>query len=540
MSVRASLAVIAVITVAGACALAPAAGAAGVAPGSPGASANWTTGNKQGLGTATTRASKVWYTLSGGALSEVYFPRGDRANVRSLEFAVTDGSSFVDRESEDTTHEVELADPRSLTYRQVNTAKSGRYRITKTYVTDTLRNTVLMRVTFEPLVAGDYRLFTLYDPALANSSRHDTASRAGAGNDVALLASDDAVASALVASPGFTRTSSGFVGTSDGWTDLEDNRQLDWDYDSAPDGNVLQTGELPVGAGTSTFTLALGFADSATAAASVARASLARPFGVRAEAYRDGWHAYMDSLRPDGGSATAAASAVRRRKAAKFVLRRLRPLPASARGRRSLPGPGPGREPAWTARRDRSADVQPAPDAQGEARLVRASGPSERQAHQRRAQPALRGAGARAQERPGRSLLLPRLRAAGQRHRARQLPLATHARHATGRSAGAGAGPGWHAAAGPLPARVAARGPVRHRAQRRSAHAVRRVGHDGQGARGQDLSGCLHRLADAAVGLQRERRRGRWRLPLRVGTRPLPAGDRHARRRAIAQPPTGR
>jgi GH15 family glucan-1,4-alpha-glucosidase len=323
--------VIAAVTVLVGCALAPGASAAGIAPGSPGASANWTTGNKQGLGTATSRDSKVWYTLSGGALSEVYFPRGDRANVRSLEFAVTDGSSFVDRESEDTKHQVRLADPRSLTYEQTNTAKSGRYRITKTYVTDSHRDSVLMRVTFEPLVAGNYRLFALYDPALGNSSRHDTASRQGAGNDVALLASDDSVASALVASSGFARTSSGFVGTSDGWTDLEDNRQLDWDYDSAPDGNVLQTGELPLGEGATTFTLALGFAESPAAAAGVARASLARPFGERAEAYRAGWHAYLDSLQPEGRSAaaSASASAVRRLRAAKFVLRRLRPVPAS-------------------------------------------------------------------------------------------------------------------------------------------------------------------------------------------------------------------
>lgn len=92
----------------------------GVAPGAPGAPANWTTGNKQGLGTSVGARSKVWYTLSGGALSEVYFPRGDSANVRSLEFAVTDGASFVDRESEDTDHAVRLADSRSLTYEQVN------------------------------------------------------------------------------------------------------------------------------------------------------------------------------------------------------------------------------------------------------------------------------------------------------------------------------------------------------------------------------------------------------------------------------------
>ena len=102
--------------------LAPAASAQSVAPGAPGASANWTTGNKQGLGTSVGTDSKVWYTLSDGALSEVYYPSGDRANVRSLEFAVTDGTSFVDREGTDTSHAVRLVDQRSLTYEQVNTA----------------------------------------------------------------------------------------------------------------------------------------------------------------------------------------------------------------------------------------------------------------------------------------------------------------------------------------------------------------------------------------------------------------------------------
>jgi glucoamylase len=137
------------------------------APGAPGASANWTTGNKQGLGTSVGRDSKVWYTLADGALSEVYYPSGDTANVRSLEFAVTDGTSFVDRESEDTSHAVRLTDPGSLTYQQVNTAKSGRYRITKSYVTDPARATALMHVSFEPLQPGAYHLFALYDPAVA-------------------------------------------------------------------------------------------------------------------------------------------------------------------------------------------------------------------------------------------------------------------------------------------------------------------------------------------------------------------------------------
>ena len=272
------------VTVAGvaACCLASPASAQSVAPGAPGASANWTTGNKQGLGTSVGTDSKVWYTLSDGALSEVYYPSGDRANVRSLEFAVTDGSTFVDRESQDTTHVVRLVDQRSLTYEQVNTAKSGRYRITKTYVTDPARDATLMRVTFEPLVAGNYKLFALFDPALANSSRHDTATRSGD----ALLGQDGAVASALVAAPGFTRTSNGFVGTSDGWTDLASDKTLDFNYDTAPDGNVLQTGEIAVN-GTTTFTLALGFGASTAAAETTARASLGDGFTARSAAYAD-------------------------------------------------------------------------------------------------------------------------------------------------------------------------------------------------------------------------------------------------------------
>ena len=239
-----------------------------------------------GVRGATTR-SKVWYTLSGGALSEVYFPRGDTAQVRSLEFAVTDGSTFVDRESEDTVQRVRLVDPRALVYEQVNTARSGRYRITKTYVADPRRSTALMRVRFTALLPGTYRLFVLYDPALGNSSRGDTASRTGRDGNVALLTSEGDTHAALVASSGFRRTSNGFVGTSDGWTDLEADRRLDFDYDTATDGHVLLTGELrvhPRVGRTTTHTLALGFAGSDAAAEQTARASVAAGFADRAAA----------------------------------------------------------------------------------------------------------------------------------------------------------------------------------------------------------------------------------------------------------------
>ncbi|MGH8630639.1 MAG: glucoamylase, partial [Burkholderiales bacterium] len=117
--------------------------AAQVAPGAPGERPTWTNGNKQGIGTSNSLESKVWFTLGEGVLQEVYYPTIDKANTRTLELLVTDGRTFIERESTDTTHAVEIPDATALVFRQVNTSKSGRYRITKTYITDPQQNTVL-------------------------------------------------------------------------------------------------------------------------------------------------------------------------------------------------------------------------------------------------------------------------------------------------------------------------------------------------------------------------------------------------------------
>src|SRR3954451_17234745 len=102
--------------------------ASGVAPGAPGDRALWTSGDKDGFGTSTTPAGTVWHTLGGGELTEVYYPNLGTPAVRDLQFAVTDGKSWIDRERQDARHAVSLTDPRSLSYRQVNTDPDGRFR----------------------------------------------------------------------------------------------------------------------------------------------------------------------------------------------------------------------------------------------------------------------------------------------------------------------------------------------------------------------------------------------------------------------------
>src|SRR5215217_5468255 len=75
--------------------------AAQPAPGAPGAVANWTAGDKEGLGTSMSAAGKAWFTLTGGELSEVYAPDLGTPSLRDLQFVVSDGATFTERETDD-------------------------------------------------------------------------------------------------------------------------------------------------------------------------------------------------------------------------------------------------------------------------------------------------------------------------------------------------------------------------------------------------------------------------------------------------------
>ena len=282
---------------------ASAAAAPATAPGAPGETALWTEADKDGFGTAQSKRSKVWHTLDDGELTEVYYPDIDTPALRDLQFVVSDGRSFAERERENASHAISLADKRSLTYRQVNT--TPRYKIVKTYVTDPARHAVVVDVRFESRTGKPLALYALADPALSNDGGDDSGSSAGS----ALLAEDADAGSALVASPRFTRTSSGYLGTSDGWTDLGSDFRMDWAYDSAPDGNVVQTGRTALdGVRHRRMTLVLGFGATGRAARDTARAALERGYERAAHRYAAGWHDYLGSLKRRPESARAFAT----------------------------------------------------------------------------------------------------------------------------------------------------------------------------------------------------------------------------------------
>ena len=127
---------------------------------SVGQDAHWPTAAKNGFGTSTTLASKVWFTLAEGMMTEVFFPTLDKPSVRTLQLQVAIHGK-IETEIYDTIHRLELPNPNALTFRQINTAKSGQYTITKTYVTDPRRNTVLIDVDFN--TRSTAQLYVYYD-----------------------------------------------------------------------------------------------------------------------------------------------------------------------------------------------------------------------------------------------------------------------------------------------------------------------------------------------------------------------------------------
>src|SRR5439155_20008644 len=292
--------------------------AAGTASDGPGDTAAWTTGNKLAVGTSADTTSKVWFTVAKGITSEIFYPRLDVPNMQDMQYVVTDGSTFVDLERDATNHVVSMPDEKSLEYTVTNTAKSGKYKITNTYVTDPASSTLLIKTRFQSLDGGTYRLYLLENPSMAGGGGNDNAWWDGTNG--ALMASDTetlfgsplTVDSALEVSSGFLAHGDGFSGrASDCYVDLSADKVLNNQFDNVSGtGNVVQCGQIVVGSDT-TFTLALGYGSSASSAVAAANASLTSGFTGVESSYRSGWNSYVNGLKP--APASVSSDTLRRR-----------------------------------------------------------------------------------------------------------------------------------------------------------------------------------------------------------------------------------
>jgi len=270
------------------------------APGAPGIDPRWTSSAKDGVGTALSASSRVWFTISHGILDEIYYPRLDLASTRDLGLLISDGESFFVEEKRSTQHAVSMLETGVPAFQLVNTDPEGRFRIEKTILSDPARDSVLQRTRFVPLKGKleDYELYVLLAPHLGNQGRGNTA-RVDSYKGLEMLFAERAeFALALASSTPWLGRSAGYVGTSDGWQDISQHKTMHWHYSQAQNGNVSLTGKIDLAACDGEFVLALGFGLNPAEAGLRARASLLDGFDAAQELYVKQWHDWQQALTP--------------------------------------------------------------------------------------------------------------------------------------------------------------------------------------------------------------------------------------------------
>jgi len=271
------------------------------APGWPGIEPRWTSSAKSGVGTALSRHSRVWFTLSHGILNEIYFPRVDQACTRDQGLIVTDGGSFFSEEKRHCKFENRPCEPGIPLYELINTCNQGRYRIKKEILTDPYRNVVLQKVRFQPLqgTLADYHVHALLAPHLANFGYGNTGWVGDYKGVPMLFAQRDGCALAFACSVPWRKLSAGFAGSSDGWQDLSQHYQMTWEYTRAENGNIALTSEIDLTPHNGEFVLALGFGSIWSEAGQQALSTLLENYEAIREHYvmhwRD-WHKRLIKL----------------------------------------------------------------------------------------------------------------------------------------------------------------------------------------------------------------------------------------------------
>ncbi len=276
--------------------------------GHPGMPPRWTRSEKEGVGTAYHTASRIWFTLSHGILNEVYFPTVDSPQIRDLEYLITDGESFFHEEKRDLVTELEYIDEHALGYRITKSDPQGRYRIVKEIISDPHLPCVLIYTRLEGSDAflKKLHLYVLLAPHLEVGGWGNSAAKINVAGRTLLVAFKNRLHLALGATVPFRRTSCGFVGASDGWTDLRDNLRMDWEFDYARNGNVAVMGELDLSK-TRAFTLGLAFGFGLHGATTTLLQSLGILYEEHRERFREQWHRVccdilsLEKVSEDGG-----------------------------------------------------------------------------------------------------------------------------------------------------------------------------------------------------------------------------------------------
>ena len=299
------------------------------APDGPGALSHFDLARKDCLGTARNRTSKVWYTVADGVLSDVYYPTIDNTNVETLQYVVTDGATFTDLQTRDTTYTVPAARPHRHELpghhhrRQRQVPDRHRLRHRPGPATPCCCGSGSSRWS-----GGDLRLYLRFDPTVngnggggSGNGGADTGTVDTSTGHPVPVAADPVTATnaanrdyaqpvhvALDASTRSPRSATASPAPrSDGLTQLDRDHALTATYTDAAQGNLVQTAQVDLAAGRD-VTLALGFGATQGEAVGTAGAALRTGFGRALVRYAAGWVGYDAGLIPPPARFPASAT----------------------------------------------------------------------------------------------------------------------------------------------------------------------------------------------------------------------------------------
>ncbi|TQQ79740.1 glucoamylase [Halonotius terrestris] len=302
------------------------------APSGPEGRPRWTTGEKYGVATVADHgesdASKVWFTLTEGALTEVRFPRVDLMNLRTADFVIADAaedSTYTARTHNETRRDddtdtverrVEPTEDDALLFRHVVTERGdGRgheWTLSVEYAIDPDHDAIVADVEFESADKKEYDVYAVADISLTNTGTRDRGYRLGergnyhlAARDAeaydtgaeALLTDEDgdvySVAMAMTTTGRFDWATVGAAG-SPHLAELFSEGKRPHPNDRLDDDNIVLAGRIGTGE-TVSDTLALGFGENADTAAALGEAegALATPYEEVRESYAETWRAFL-------------------------------------------------------------------------------------------------------------------------------------------------------------------------------------------------------------------------------------------------------
>src|ERR1700728_4300807 len=285
------------------------------AAGAPGAASYYDEARKDCVGTAANTASKAWYTVADGTLSDVYAPTIDNTDVKSLDPIVT-GPGFTALQPRDMTYTVSSLDGTGMACQVIAHDAAHDFNVVTDFTTDPAAEAVVMRFTLIPLpgAPSGLHLYLRFNPLLNghggggtdNSGAESATIVSTANGPVPLSYSTNSfteavnrsyatpIYAALSASDPFPAVETGFAGTpSDGLSELDSSGALTSTAPDASDGNVVQTVELA----SNDQTVALGFGSTEHGALNASEFASAAPFPSSYAAYQSGWRGYDSGLR---------------------------------------------------------------------------------------------------------------------------------------------------------------------------------------------------------------------------------------------------